>query len=761
MINLNIEGMHCASCVARVEKFIAAVPGVQSVSVNLLTQEARVEGETMLLDDLLAAVKNSGYQASIKNSRPPHEQSAAHHHEHDHSAMAGVSTGRVVVAMVIAAPLLFAMIAETIFATAMIIPPWLAAILASLSLFWLGSGLMAASWRGLRAKTAVMDLLVVLGATAAWGLSIWNLFAGQQPGMVGEAHHPAMPPLYFEATSVLIAFVLLGRWLEARAKSRTASAITELHRLAPSQIRVVRDQTVIAGRAAAHGLVETMVSPAEIILGERVIVMAGERIPVDGTIALGSAAVDESMLTGEPLPVARQAGDRVMTGTMNLDGRLEITVTARPGETLLAGIISSVENAQSSKPALQRLVDRVAAIFVPVVIGLSLATLVVWLAMGRDLDAAIAAAVGVMVIACPCALGLATPTAIMVGTGVAAKRGILIANAETLEQMGKIAVVAFDKTGTLTQGKPILSDCQTLHDFTVEEAVGLAHALQAGSIHPLAAAIAERYQSLPPLRTLAAKELLNRAGFGVSGKIGSRSYILGNRRMLDDLFAGHRLDLGEFDTAALDAAGKSVSFLAEAKPVLRVLAVFGFSDQLRDGVPQTIHALKAMGLKTVLISGDSAAAVSRLAHEIGVDAHYGNVLPDDKRALITRLVTEQRAAGSGLVAMVGDGINDAPALAAADLGIAMGSGTDTAIASASLVLLRPEPALVLEALTLSRRIRAKIMQGLLWAMAYNIVGIPLAAMGYLNPAVAGAAMAASSVAVVVNALSLRRHPGSA
>ena len=566
MINLTIEGMHCASCVARVEKFIGAVPGVASVAVNLLTQEARVEGQNIAPEALLAAVKNSGYRATVKAARSPHGHGDSQHSDHgshDHSAMAGVATWRMVVALVVAAPLLVAMIIETLFASPMLIPPWVAASLATLSLFWLGSGLIAASWRGLRAGTAVMDLLVVLGATAAWGLSIWNLFAAPMSTAMGEGHEAAMAPLYFEATSVLIAFVLLGRWLEARAKSRTASAITELHKLAPSQIRVVRDETVIAGRAAAHGLVEKLVTPAEIMLGDRVIVLAGERIPVDGTIAAGSAAVDEAMLTGEPLPVARQTGDRVMTGTMNLDGRLEITVSARPGETLLASIISSVENAQSSKPALQRLVDRVAAIFVPVVIGLSLATLVVWLALGNDLDAAIVAAVGVMVIACPCALGLATPTAIMVGTGVAAKRGILIANAETLEQMGKIAVVAFDKTGTLTQGKPILSDCQTLHDFTVAEAVGLAHALQAGSRHPLASAIAERYQSLPHLRTLEAKQIQNRAGFGVSGKIGSRSYSLGNRRMLDDHFAGHKLELGEFDLAALDAAGKSISFLAE------------------------------------------------------------------------------------------------------------------------------------------------------------------------------------------------------
>ena len=326
--------------------------------------------------------------------------------------------------------------------------------------------------------------------------------------------------------------------------------------------------------------------------------------------------------------------------------------------------------------------------------------------------------------------------------------------------MGKIAVVAFDKTGTLTRGEPVLSDVLPVAGYKVEQVVALAHALQAGSIHPLAAAIADRFKTLPKnVAFTEAQHLNNRAGFGVSGVIADRSYSLGNRRMLEDSIKNANEGLKGFDLAALDAAGKSISFLAEVKPQPRLLAVFGFSDRLREGVPETIAALHDLRIKVVLVSGDSEAAVSTLAKQIGVDSYFGNVLPDHKREVIAKLVSEQRAAGGGLVAMVGDGINDAPALSAADLGIALASGTDTAIASASLVLLRPEPQLVLESLRLSRRIRSKIIQGLIWSGAYNIVGIPLAALGYLNPAFAGAAMAASSVAVVVNALSLRWHRG--
>ncbi|MDI9409676.1 MAG: heavy metal translocating P-type ATPase [Candidatus Pacebacteria bacterium] len=741
MISLNIGGMHCASCVARVEKSLSAVAGVTDVTVNLLTNEARISGSKIKPEDLITAVKNNGYEASLKSPAPESHQMAGH----DHLSMPRIPTWRVGVALVIALPLMLAMGLDMVAPHNMILPimamAYGSAVLATVSLFWLGSSLFKSAWRGIKVFRADMDLLVVLGASAAWGLSIGNLIAA----MITPPTEGAMIPLYFEATAVLIAFILLGRWLEDRAKARTATAIGELHRLAPSQIRIIdRDRKT-----------EAMKSPDAIMIGDLVIVLAGERIPVDGIIETGTAAIDESMLTGEPLPVARQAGDRVMTGTLNLDGRLEIIVAALAGETLLAGIIRSVEAAQSSKPKLQRLVDRVAAIFIPVVMAIALVTFVAWLSLGYSLAQAVIAAVGVLVIACPCALGLATPTAVMVGTGVAARRGILIANAEVLEQMGRIAVVAFDKTGTLTQGRPLVSDVLPSAGMTVERAVSLAQALQAGSTHPLATAIAAGFASLNSPESMTARDLQNRAGFGVMGRIGNHLYCLGNRRMLDDSLANAAEAVRNFDLAALDAAGKSISFLAEVSPTPRLLAVFGFSDQLRQGVTQTIESLQQLKIKVLLVSGDSEAAVATLAKQIGVDGYHANILPDQKRQIIAQLVAAQKTSGGGLVAMVGDGINDAPALKAADLGIAMGSGTDTAIASAALVLLRPEPQLVLDALRLSRRIRSKIIQGLIWSGAYNLVGIPLAALGYLNPAVAGAAMAVSSVAVVVNALSLR------
>jgi Cu+-exporting ATPase len=556
-----------------------------------------------------------------------------------------------------------------------------------------------------------------------------------------------MVHLYFEGSAVVITLVLLGKWLEARAKRQTTTAIRALHALRPD----------VAHWLGRDGEVDVPV--ADVLVGDRIVVKPGERFPVDGTLKEGSTEVDESMLTGEPLPVRKDTGDKLTGGSINGDGRVVLQVSAVGVDTVLARIIRLVEDAQAAKAPIQRLVDQVSAVFVPVVLVLALVTLLGWWLTGHPFEIAVIHAVAVLVIACPCALGLATPAAIMAGTGVAAQHGILIKDAQALELAHKVDVVAFDKTGTLTVGRPRLSALLAPDSMAKDEALRIAASLQSGSEHPLARAVLAAAQE-KGIAIVAPQLLQAVPGRGTEGAVDSRQFVIGSLRWMEEL--GMSLGTLIHQSAALQADGATVSAMAERTAQGLVLrALMAFADEPKPGASQALAVLHARGIHVVMISGDNRGAAEAMGRRLGLNPEAGevmaDVLPGDKAALVARLKAGSDAKpGSHTVAMVGDGVNDAPALAAADVGLAMGNGTDVAMHAAGITLMRGDLALVAAALDISDRTVAKIRQNLFWAFAYNVAGIPLAAFGYLNPVVAGAAMAMSSVSVMTNALLLKR-----
>lgn len=725
-LDLGIGGMTCASCVARVERALRKVPGVHDATVNLATESARITYDAAGGDvEALArrAVRNAGYEPRVL---------AAQEAEADLSPWAGFAP--VALGLLLSAPLVLPMVGD-LFGRHWMLPAWVQFLLATPVQFILGARFYKAGWHAAKALTGNMDLLVALGTSAGYGLSLW-LWATAHPGHT--------PHLYFEASAVVITLVLLGKWLEARAKRQTTAAIRALHALRPE----------VAHLLGQGGEVDVPI--AEVMAGDRIVVRPGERIPVDGTVLEGRTQVDESMLTGEPLPVAREEGALLTGGAINGDGRIVMQVTAVGSETVLARIIRLVEDAQAAKAPIQRLVDKVSAVFVPTVLGIALVTLAGWLWAGAGVEQALIHAVAVLVIACPCALGLATPAAIMAGTGVAARHGILIKDAEALETAHRVDTVAFDKTGTLTVGRPRLTAFHV--EPGAEEAALLAvvAGVQSGSEHPLAravlAAAQERGLAVPAPEGVRAVP-----GRGTEGEVSGRSYLVGSLRWMQEL----GVDLGALagQAAALQAQGATVSAVAErAENGLAACALMGFGDEPKPGAREALAALRAKGVRCVMISGDNRGAAEAMARRLGLDPEAGEVmaevLPGDKAAAVAALKGEGR-----VVAMVGDGVNDAPALAAADVGMAMGNGTDVAMHAAGVTLMRGDPALVAAALDISHRTVAKIRQNLFWAFAYNVAGIPLAALGYLSPVVAGAAMALSSVSVMTNALLLKRWRG--
>ncbi len=608
------------------------------------------------------------------------------------------------------------------------LPGWLQLVLATPVQFWLGARFYRAGWKALIAGSGNMDLLVAVGTSAAYGLSLYMLLT-----------HAGATHLYFEASAVVISLVLLGKWLEARAKRQTTEAIRALQALRPSTARVRVD-----------GVDRDMPIDA-IRVGDMVVIRPGERVPVDGEVIEGESQVDESLLTGESLPVDKQPGDTVTGGAINAQGALIARTTAVGTETTLARIIRLVEDAQAAKAPIQRLVDKVSAVFVPVVMGIALVTFVAWWAFGGSTEQAILNAVAVLVIACPCALGLATPTAIMAGTGVAARHGILIKDAEALELAHKISTVVFDKTGTLTDGTPHVVACVAAADSEKNEVLAIAAGLQAGSEHPLARAVlAEAAATSATPRLARAQQAL--PGRGIAGEVAGETWWLGNRRLMDE----NSVDTSALDDDAhkLEAAGRSVSWLARASD-RHALGLLAFGDAVKPSAAAGVARLKALGITSIMLTGDNRGAARHVGDELGLDQVLAEVLPADKAAHVEQLKTEGQT-----VAMVGDGLNDAPALAAADVGIAMSSGSDVAMHTAGITLMRGDPALVADAIDISKRTYAKIRQNLFWAFFYNVVGIPLAALGFLNPVIAGAAMAFSSVSVVTNALTLKRwRPG--
>ncbi|USX05153.1 heavy metal translocating P-type ATPase [Paraburkholderia fungorum] len=746
---LAIGGMTCASCAMRVEKALAKVPGVANVSVNLATETASVNpdqtGAGADTDALIAAVRKAGYEATLM--APPDAAVSVT----DTAALASVAQSKrnqtrrelaaVVVSAVLTLPLVLPMVGEW-FGLHTMLSPWLQFSLASIVQFVFGARFYRAAYRAVRAGAGNMDLLVALGTSAAYGISVYEL----------ATHGGDMTHLYFEASAVVITLVRFGKWLEARAKRQTTDAIRALNALRPDRARI---------RVGAD---EREVPLAQVRVGTVVIVRPGERVPVDGAVLEGRTHIDESLITGESLPVPKQASDPVTAGSINGEGAIAVTTTAIGAETTLARIIRLVESAQAEKAPIQRLVDRVSEIFVPAILAIAALTLVGWLIAGAGGETAILNAVAVLVIACPCALGLATPAAIMAGTGVAARRGVLIKDAEALETAHRVNIVAFDKTGTLTLGQPSVTAFEALNGIGRDEALALAAAVQRHSDHPLARAVVQAatqsrvapIASITPVAAFTASAARAVPGRGVEADVNGRTLALGSTRWLNELGIVLPAPFAE-RAKQLEAAGNTVSWLMQRAPLApAALALIAFGDTVKPSARAAVERLAQMGIKSVLVTGDNQGSAASVAQALGIAEFHAEVLPDDK----ARVIRDLKIRSAGIVAMVGDGINDAPALAAADIGIAMATGTDVAMQAAGITLMRGDPALVADAFDISRRTWRKIQQNLFWAFVYNLIGIPLAAFGLLNPMLAGAAMAFSSVSVVTNALLLRTWRGA-
>ncbi|WP_420223621.1 heavy metal translocating P-type ATPase [Pigmentiphaga litoralis] len=820
---LSVGGMTCASCVGRVERALRKLPGVHDVSVNLATEQAHVDAPGVQMEALTAAIEKAGYEARAlaDDTRAPSSKLP--------------DAWPVVIAAMLTAPLIlpmFGMVAGRDW----MLPGWLQWLLATPVQFWLGARFYRAGAKAALAGTGNMDLLVALGTSAAYGLSVWQLLQH------GGDH---MPHLYFEASAAVITLVLLGKWLETRARRQTTEALRALQALRPD--------TAWVRRAEGGSPVEVEIPIDHVRVSDLVLVKPGARIPVDGEVEEGRSYADESMLTGESRPVEKSVGDRVTGGSINGDGLLAVRTRAIGSQTTLARIVRLVEDAQATKAPLQRLADRVSAIFVPIVLLIALVTLLGWGLTTHDWPQALLNAVAVLVIACPCALGLATPAAIMAGTGVAARHGILIKDGQALETAHRVDCVTFDKTGTLTAGHPTLTLIRVAdgrqatqagvtlgaqapvgaeqsattggalgahaaagatHDAATAGLLRLAAALQRGSEHPLAKAVLEAHKARGG-DAPASHQTQALPGKGLRGEVDGHTVWLGSGALMREL--GVTTDSLKVSAREAEAAGFTVSWLAsqetasssaasageaatltggaatltgeaatltgeaatltgeaatltsEAATLTRdgasandaapnvntrtptLLGLLAFGDTIRPESAAAVAELHRLGVQVVLLTGDNAGSAAAVADALNIDHVESQMLPADKVAAVARLRAEGRR-----VAMVGDGINDAPALATADVGIAMASGSDVAMQTAGITLMRNDPGLVADAIAISRRTTRKIHQNLFWAFAYNVVGIPLAALGWLNPVLAGTAMALSSVCVVSNAVLLRR-----
>ena len=721
---IGIGGMTCASCVSRVEKALLKVPSVESVSVNLATEMACIEvtsdGTTEAL--LRRAIRDAGYEPRIQQGHSEQKK------ETTWSGFAPVAMG-----LLLSAPLMMPMLGESL-GQHWMLPAWVQFALATPVQFVLGAHFYKSAWHALKALTGNMELLVALGTTAGWALSVWLWIHAQE----GHAPH-----LYFEGSAVVITLVMLGKWLEGRAKKQTTEAISALHALRPDVVHWVGEE----------GQIDVPVD--EIRVGDHIVVKPGERYPVDGEILEGQTQADESMLTGEALPVDKKQGDPLTGGAINGDGTVLVQVKAVGQDTVLSNIIRWVEQAQAHKAPIQRLVDKVAEIFVPVVVFVAMVTWAIWLWQGASFETALIHAVAVLVIACPCALGLATPVAIMAGTGVAAKHGILIQDVTALETAHRVQTIVFDKTGTLTQGRPQLIGQVPGPDEKNNTALMWAASVQSASEHPLAQAVVNAAKA-QGIKLQTPQAMVALPGKGVQAQLNERHLLLGSLRWLEE--EGLNTLCWQTEMGHFQAQGATLSALAERTPEgLKPLLLMAFGDEPKPEAQKALASLRQRGIKLVMISGDNTMAAQAMGRKLGLKPEQGevqaNVLPQQKAAEIEKLKKDH---GSRVVAMVGDGVNDAPALAAADLGIAMGNGTDVARHAAGMTLMRGDVTLVEAALDISARTVQKIRQNLFWAFAYNVAGIPLAAAGYLNPMVAGAAMALSSVSVMANALLLKR-----
>ena len=716
-IQLNINGMSCASCVGRIEKALAKVTGVEQVSVNLASETATVSGLSVSTDLLLAAVEKAGYQASLPEKKIQTEQKQTAFYQQE--------WWPVLASMVLTLPLVLPMVGLLFDQDWMLAAFW-QWLLATPVQFYFGARFYKAGWAAVKAGSGNMDLLVAIGTSAAYGLSLylWWSFTALH-GQHGAPH------LYFESSSAVLSLVLLGKYLEHKAKKRTTDALRALENLKPAVATVFQQGLWVDVKA------ETVQQ------GDLVLVKPGERVPVDAVVEQGLSHVDEALISGESVPVSKMPADKVTGGSVNLDGVLQIRATAVGAESTLSRIIQLVEQAQGAKAPVQALVDKISAIFVPVVLLIALATLVGWGLLTDNWVTGILNAVAVLVIACPCALGLATPAAIMAGTGSAARSGILIKDAIALEHAKAVTLVVFDKTGTLTQGKAVLQQVSNLADEP--DALLWAASLQQHSEHPLAKAVVS-YATAHQVAALEVTEFQVIAGKGVQGKVQGHNLILGSSHWMQQL--GIELPVDQIKTS-----GASVSWLAEqqANDSYKLVALFCFTDELKPDAVQAVNLLKQQAIAVAMLTGDSKQSAALIAQQLDLTDWKAEVLPADKAAAIQNWQQQGYR-----VAMVGDGINDAPALAQADLGIAMASGTEVAVSASAMTLMRSKPSLVSAALQIARLSYGKIQQNLFWAFIFNVIGIPLAALGYLNPVIAGAAMACSSLFVISNALLLQR-----
>jgi Cu+-exporting ATPase len=716
-----IYGMTCVACAVRIEKGLNKLEGVRA-QVNFATETARVRYVPGLaaVEQLAATIRTAGYEASERIEASAGEDKARR------AAIYRSELRLLWVSIALSLPLVVQMISMFGQSHGDLLPRWLQFALATPVQFWIGRRFYVGGWKALRGGGSNMDVLIALGTTMAYGMSAIVTLAGL------EHQH-----VYFEASAVIITLVLMGKLLEARAKLKTSAAIETLIRLQPRTARIERDGV----------LIEVPVERLQI--GDIFIVRPGESIPVDGLVASGESGVDESMLTGESLPVDKHTGDKVYAGTLNHQGLLRCKAQGIGATTMLAGIIRLVREAQGTKAPIQRLADRVSGVFVPVVVAISALTFALWWGIGGELAPAMVNAVAVLVIACPCALGLATPTAIMVGTGRGAQIGVLVKNAVALEQAEKIRTLILDKTGTLTEGKPVVTDVLPANGFSDRELVMVAASLESGSAHPLAHAIVthakEKNVQLTPIR-----EFRSVTGKGIEAVLdvpalgGEQKVALGAPAFLTE--SGVEVDTARI-TPLVDQ-GKTVVAIAAAGRIMGYLAI---ADKLRATSREAVGRLKGMGIDVVMLTGDNAATARVIAESTGVGNYRAQVLPGDKAAAVAEFKS-----GGQVVGMVGDGVNDAPALAAADVSFAIGAGSDVAIEAADIALMRNDLLSVVDAISLSRATLKKIRQNLFFAFIYNVLGIPLAAAGMLNPVIAGAAMAMSSVSVVSNSLLLRR-----
>ena len=714
-VELALGGMTCATCAGRIEKQLNKLPGVEAV-VNLAAERAHVRYASGEVDigKLIATVVKTGFTASVSTSDTRAEEKekklAIYHDELRRFWIAAALTLPLVAQMAF----MFGTSAE---AHADVIPRWLQLLLATPVQFWIGWRFYVGGFNAIRGGAGNMDVLVALGTSMAWAYSfvvtVWNL----------HHHH-----VYFEASATVITLVLLGKILEARAKAKTSAAIEALAKLQPQTARIERDGQLID------------VAVATLIPGDVFIVRTGEAIPVDGEVIGGASSANESMLTGESLPVRKDAGDKVFAATINGDGLLRCRATGVGSHTLLAGIIRLVEEAQGSKAPVQRLADKIAAIFVPVVVAIALLTFVAWWALAGDFTQALVNAVAVLVIACPCALGLATPTAIMVGTGQGARAGVLIRNAVALELAEKLKVLVVDKTGTLTEGRPVVTDVVPAGNVDDMTLLQLAASLEQGSTHPLAAAIVARARA-DGIALAAPQNVTTTPGKGMAGEVGGRRVKVGSAAWIKE--QGWSAPASD----VLAQAGRSVVAVVADESLLGYI---GIADPLRATSKAALLRLNRLGIEVVMLTGDNAGTAQAIAREAAITRFEAEVLPGDKAAAVGKLKRD-----GVLVGMVGDGINDAPALAAADVSFAMAAGSDVAMQAADVTLMRDDLNGVADAISLSRATLSKIRQNLFFAFIYNVLGIPLAALGMLNPVIAGAAMAASSVSVVSNSLLLK------